>query len=248
VQFTETLTANQKVIYKIIRDFVYKKPQFTIDELFLTCKRNSDLTTDTIALTIDNFIRKKIIVPGSRLTSETVLTNERRAKMYRYIEANPGVNFNQIVTYFNIGNQVGYLHLVLLEKFGLIRKRKFKIFNLYFPHIFPHAKEVQVFLLRNPNILKIYQCLKYHPLNPHVIAKILEINYTTVRYHIDEMCRHSILIKDSNIFSLNPVQLVFLEKYFTVNLPQKQQDKIDQYLDKNQFPELSKQNTESIQP
>jgi hypothetical protein len=248
MEFSETLTANQRIIYNILKEFVRKNPQFTIDNIFLACKRKSSLPPNEIGIILDAFIRKKVIVPGSRLTRATVLDHERRAQIYRFIMANPGVNFSQIVTHFAIGNHSGFLHLSLLEKFNLIRKRKFKIYSLYFPQRFPRTKEVLFFFLRNPNILMLFQCLSYKPLGPYALSKLISVHYSTVRYYFNDLIQYNLIIKDRNLYSPNPDHLAFLDDYFDLSPPPDLQAKIDQHLAKKSYSTLPKDQSEATLP
>ncbi len=234
MDFKETLTENQKIIYEIIKNFLRKTPHFTIDELFSICKKKSELSDNVISIILDKFIRKKVFIPGSLLIKETVLKNERRAEIYQYISTNPGLNFNQIIKYFKIGTHVGYLHLAILKKFGFIREQKFKIYNLYFHKDFPKDKEMIIFFLRNPNILNMYRCLKYHPLNSNALSKILGLHYSTVQYHLKQLIQYQIIVQNSMIYEINPEHSDFLERYYNLTIPQDFKDLIEVYLLKNE--------------
>ncbi len=202
-----------------------------MDELYITCKHQSTLSDEAIIRILESFIHKKIIVAGSRLTREKVLEYSRRAQIYNFIKDNPAINFSGIVSHFSIGNHVGYMHLLMLQKFDFIRIRKYKIYNLYFPQTFPTAKEIQTFLLRNPNILKIYQCLKYHPLNPNALSNVTDLNYSTVRYHLDEMALQGLLIEKPNKgYVIDETQLEFLANYFNFTISKELRQKIEHYI------------------
>ena len=230
MDFIETLTENQKIIYAIAQEVLRKSPRFTIEDLFTACKRKSELSERVISTILDQLLRKKVFVPGSRLTRGTILKNERRAKIYQYITANPGLNFNQIVTQFKMGRHVGYLHLTMLEKFDLIRKRPFKIYHLYFHHTFPEEKELLMFFLRNENVLKLYRCLRYHPLNPHALSKIVKLHHSTVQYYLSELREHDIVVSDANLYNINPEHLDFLEQYYNLTPPPQMVRLIEEYL------------------
>ncbi len=230
MDFIETLTENQKIIYAIAKEVLRKTPRFTIEELYTACRRKSELSGRVVSTILDQFLRKKVFVPGSRLTRGTVLKNERRAKIYQFIAANPGLNFNQIVSHFKIGRHVGYLHLTMLEKFDLVRKRPFKIYHLYFPHTFPEEKDLIMFFLRNKNVLKLYQYLRYHPLNPHALSQMVKLHHSTVQYYLAELQEHDIVVSDANLYDINPEHLEFLEQYFNLTLPAQMTRRIEEYL------------------
>ncbi|TFF85936.1 MAG: hypothetical protein EU551_02935, partial [Promethearchaeota archaeon] len=98
----------QKKIYDILRDFVVKKPHFTIYELFMECTRKSNLDDEEIKKSIEKFIKKKIIIPGSRLTNDKILENKTRSEIFDLISTKPGLHFNYIINQINIGVHAGY--------------------------------------------------------------------------------------------------------------------------------------------
>ena len=228
----DTFTENQRKIYKIAKDYLQKNPHFTINELILVCKKNSNLPKNEISKILEKFIRKKIFVPGSRLTSETVLKNKTRLQIYNYLSVNPGLNFNQILNLFKIGPFAGHWHLEMLKKFGFIKERKFAIYKVFFHKDIPADKELIIFLLRNPNVFNIYLCLIKNPCTPNDLSKILDLHYSTIQYHLKKMQHNKLIIaNDDKTYSINSGFQDFLTQHYDWTVPRELNKKIEEYIE-----------------
>lgn len=182
---------------------------------------------------LEKFIRKKIFVPGSRLTRETVLNNMKRSEIYQLITALPGLNLSQILSHLNLGQRLGYWHLRVLKKFEFIRERKIMKYNLYFHHDFPRGKESIIFFLRNSNAFRIYLCLKVHPLNTNMLSKILEVHYTTVQYHLNHLEQNELVfVKEDKTYSIIRERVSFVKQYYDLTIPRELKEKIEGHLKK----------------
>ncbi len=229
--FLNELTEFQRKIYQIAKDYLQKYPNFTLNELFLACKRDNSLSDSEIYRIIETFIEKKIFVPGSRLTKDNILKNELRYKLYQLISKNPGINFSQIINHFKIGPNSGSWHLEMLKKFGLICERKFANYKIYFHQFFPEEKQLPIFLLRNPNSFNIYLCLKNQYCSISDLAKILDLHYSTVQYHVDKLHKSDLIIStDNKTYTTNPEFDKFLIRYYDFSLPPELENAIELYI------------------
>lgn len=225
----DTFTDKQRIIYEITKKYLQKYPHFSIEGLYGFCKRNCKLTDDEIIQIIQSFLRKKVFIPGTRLTKENILRNEKRSEILEFISANPGMKFTQIIKYHRIGPHAGRWHIEVLKKFGFITERKFTIFKVYFQINFPNDKEPIVSILRNPNTLKIYSILKEYSFNPNDLSKILDLHHSTIQYHLDRMLDCQIVrVDESNYYTTNPNFHEFLERYYDLAIPLELQDKISE--------------------
>ena len=232
MELEETLTENQKRIYEIAKEYLRKNPHFTFNELLSVSKRASKLPDKEIMNILGNFIRKKVFVPGSRLTRETILKNETRNQICDYIFQNPGIHFTQILTHFKIGPYAGRWHLEMLKKFGFVRDQKFAKYKVYFHEEFPQDKELLVFSLRNPNVLKIFSILKYQSLNPANLSKVLELHHSTIQYHLDKLRKNKLVkANPDNVYSINTEFLYFLEKYYNFTLSSELNEKLAEFIE-----------------
>ncbi len=226
------LTENQRKIYEIARNYLQKKPNFTINDLLSVCSKESWLSDEEILKILNRFIKKKVIVPGSRLTRETVLKNETRNNLYQFISENPGYNITRILTHFKVGPYTGRWHLEILKKFGFIKEVKFSIYKIFYHINFPKDKEILVFLIRNKNSFHIYLSLINNTLNPTQLSKILNLHYTTIQFHLKKMLQSKLVIEiDYNTFSVNTDFLSFLGQYYDLNVPLELSQKISKHIE-----------------
>ena len=220
MEFPETLTSPQQRIFEIIKDYLDKNPFFTLDDLYRICKKNAKVPDNEIHSILNGFINNKLIVDGSKLTRDTILKNPTRTEIYHFISKNPALNFTQILKKFNLGSYAARWHLEMLRKFGFIRQKKIKIYNVYFRRDFPENKESVVYTLRNRNALRIYLCLQYTSLNSNNLAQVLNLNYSTIQYHIQELMQHKLITPmGTNKFAVNPDFTEFLKQFYDLTVP-----------------------------
>ncbi len=243
----DTFTPEQRKIYEITKSYLEKHPHFTIDELYSICKRNSNFDDTLIIKTLEQFFRKKIFVPGSRMTKENILDNANRKEIYDYIAENPGVNFSQILNQFGLGPHAGRWHLEMLNKFQFIKTKKHSIYKTFFTREFPDDKEIPVFLLRNSNIMNIYRLIKTEPLNTNDLAKILDLHYSTVKYHIKRLLKNKLIQNTTEKkYAVITELTTFLEKYYDFMLSPELMSKLGEYMEEKAAPTISEAEDEVI--
>ncbi len=203
----------------MVQDYLNKNPFFTLDDLYRLCKKQTQIPEPEIHSILTGLVNKKIIVDGSKLTRETVLKNPIRAEIYNLISKNPALNFTQILKKFNLGSYAARWHLEILRKFGYIRHKKIKIYNVFFRQDFPENKEPVVYSLRNPNALKIYSCLDYTPLNCNNLAQILNLNYSTIQYHLKDLLEKELInLDEKGKFTVNPEFSDYIKQYYEITI------------------------------
>lgn len=232
MQPEDTFTENQRIIYEIAKEYIRKNPHFTINEIFSFAKRVSKLSADEIMKILNNFIKKKVIIPGSRLTRDSLLQNETRKRIYDYISDNPGTNFTQMITYIDIGPYAGRWHLEMLKRFGFIREQNFAKYKIYYREDFPKDKELIIFTLRNPKIFKIYSVLKNQPLKPNDLSVILDFPYSTTQYQLKKLQQNKLVkVNPDNMYSINTELFYFLQQYFDFTLSPELTKKLATYVE-----------------
>ncbi|MHA1271257.1 MAG: hypothetical protein ACTSPY_15805 [Candidatus Helarchaeota archaeon] len=234
MEFKYTLTGNQIIIYDTVKKYLNRHPHFTIYELFLHCKRVTNVPDKEIMDIIEKFISKKIIVEGSKLTRDNILQKSKvRYNLYNYILRNPGMNFSKLIKKFDIGPHAGRWHIEMLKKFGFIRERKYMVYNLYYDQDFPQDKEIIIFILRNETAFKIYLTLKNNILKTSTISKILDKSTPSIEYHLKKMVDNDLIVKNyDNTYSINLDNLYFIGKYLNLDINPQLQGKINTQLEK----------------
>ncbi|MHA1384091.1 MAG: hypothetical protein ACTSR3_10105, partial [Candidatus Helarchaeota archaeon] len=100
---------------------------------------------------------KKIIIDGAKLTKDNILENTTRNEIYHYIKNNPGTHLREIRRQLKLKPNFAYYHLIRLEKFEFIKKKKIQNKLAYFDSdINPRFYEA-IFILRKTPNLKILQ-------------------------------------------------------------------------------------------
>ena len=120
----------QSIVCDIIREYLKKKPFFSIEDIvtFISnrVRANPNLNKNRIELIIKDLIRKRILVPGTKLMKNNIIEHPIRNEIYNYIKKNPS-NINQIMKAINIGSNQALWHLSCLEKFRFTRSKKLLI-------------------------------------------------------------------------------------------------------------------------
>ena len=111
-------------VYKHVKEYTKKKPFISINEIlpFLVqrLKKNPNITPYRIEVILKNLIKKRLILPKTKLVKDDILKLPKREKIYSYIISNPGVNLNQLIRALNVGSNEVIWHLNILEKFQFI--------------------------------------------------------------------------------------------------------------------------------
>ena len=155
------------------------------DFLDYRLRNNSNINRTKIENILKHLIRKKYIIPGTKLTKDDILEVPLRAEIFKYIINNPGTNINEIMNNLNIGSNQILWHLKFLEKFQFIRFIKVGNQKVSFNFEMDKKYDIMYFYLRNKNIRKIIKLLENEKkgLNSTKISKILNMHYyTTMKY------------------------------------------------------------------
>jgi DNA-binding transcriptional ArsR family regulator len=123
------------------------------------------------------------------LEMEDVLENEVRSKIIELILENPGIHFNEILRYLDISAGQLAWHLDVLETFHVIRKMRVGQYLTYFPYLEQNPiSKIDLHLAKSKTTLEILQIINDNPgIYQGQIAKRLDLNHKTVKYHIDKL-------------------------------------------------------------
>jgi predicted transcriptional regulator len=125
------------------------------------------------------------------VTPENVLDTEVRKNLYGYINDYPGSHLREIARELNLKPSNAAWHLRKLEQTNLIRSRNIggkKVYYLVEGGIEARREAVAESILKNRNAQKIMNYLNNNP-GKHLleIAKALNLNHHTVKWHIEKM-------------------------------------------------------------
>lgn len=180
------------IVMDLIKEYLSKKTFFSIKDIsnFINnrVKMNPDINKNRIEVIIKSLIKKREIIPGTKLMKNNIIDNQTRKKIFNHIKRNPGININEIMKHQEIGSNQALWHLSALEKFQFIRSKKvgnrriFFVFesNPEFDEIYYYMNmeivlEIINFLKENKEALKITDIADSLNKNHNVIKKYLTI-------------------------------------------------------------------------
>ena len=138
----EVIANSEQTVLNIINEYLDKNRFFSANDIipFISsrlAKSGINLNINGIRTVLKSLVEKNVIVEGSKLTRDEILTNLNRNKIYEYIQKNPGINFNKIVSSLNLNIPVVEWHLNILIKFNFIIKEKIDNLDVYFDSLSP---------------------------------------------------------------------------------------------------------------
>ncbi len=206
----------QSIVCEIIKEYLKKKPFFSIEDIVVfisnRVRTNPNLNRNSIELIIKNLIKKRILIPGTKLMKNNIIEHPIRNEIYNYIRKNPS-NINDIMKAINIGANQALWHISCLEKFRFTRSKKINNQRIIFEYDSNSDLDEKYFYLKQNVVRDIINLLKKEDKSYKIteIASILKRNYNTVKKYL-EILKNMKLIKierdkKRELFSLD------LEKY-----------------------------------
>lgn len=197
----------EALIYSELRDYLNSnrilKLNKVIPYLMGRLARSSvNINKTGITKILKTFIERSIIVEGSKLTMEDVLTNPKRKTIYEFINQNPGTFYYQIVKQLDMGSHLVIWHIEILLEFNFITKIEEDNHELYFiPDIKPEIAKIKYYMT-NDKSRKIFDFIKSNNtgVTKTEISNKLEMHPNTVKKYIQVLETHQLIhsMKDMN--------------------------------------------------
>lgn len=154
---------------------------------------------DKVLLAIINFLLEhRILVEGSKLTKDLVLSNLHRKNIYEFIRTNRGAKFSTIRgTYEGTTGSSGQLiwHLQLLLKFNYIKKLKFKRFTIFLPIEMDDEEGLMTFFVQDSLNKKILKLLNVQgPLKRTDIYEALDAPREKIHYRVKMLLETNLIL------------------------------------------------------
>jgi len=170
------------VVLELVKEYLNKKPFFSLEDIITFINNRAKgypyLNRNMIEKIIKKFIKKRILIPGTKLMKNNIIEHPIRNEIYNYIKKNPS-NINEIMKAINIGSNQALWHLSCLEKFQFTRSRKIDNQRIVFEfESNPELDELYYYL--NQDIIKdIIQLLKTvnKKLKVTEIAKLIPMEF-----------------------------------------------------------------------
>jgi len=180
----------QSIVCDLIKEYLKKKPFFSLEDIVVfinnRVKSNPYLNRNRIELILKDLIKRRILIPGTKLMKNNIIEHPIRNEIYNHIKKNPS-NVNEIMKAINIGSNQALWHLSCLEKFRFTRSKKIdnqRIIFLYDSN--PEYDELS-FYIKQDIVQQItnFMIKENKKLKITEIATELKKNYNTVKKYIE---------------------------------------------------------------
>ncbi len=198
---SENLSFEEKIVLDVVQEYLNRNRQFDIDNILTYIHSrfkmaSINMNQSGIKEILNSLVKKNYLLEGSKLNRDSVLFNEKRRRIYKFILEHPGTYFNVLKKELHFNNYVITWHIDILEKFNFIKREFFDNRYIYFDskvqferaqiNYFTSKEKFKklMFYLQDNNIgvskTQIFKDLKMHP---NTINKYLDI---LERYNIIE--------------------------------------------------------------
>jgi len=196
------LSEQEEIVLGVVRDYLNKNRYFNINNIlpFIQSRfRRASININKygIETILKSLVKKNLIVEGSKLTSEEILQNAKRARIYNFILKNPGTYFNKIVGELNISNHIVVWHLNMLVKFGYIKKEKLENHDVYFDSEIDFSEVKVKYYLSNKKCEKIigYLSINNTGINKTQLSANLGMHINTVQKYLTVLKEIGVIYK-----------------------------------------------------
>ena len=180
----------QSIVCDLIREYLKKKPFFSIEDIVVfinnRVKSNPYLNKNSIELIIKNLIKKRILIPGTKLMKNNIIEHPIRNEIYNFIKKNPS-NINEIMRAINIGANQTLWHLSCLEKFRFTRSKKIGNQKIIFEYDSNPEYDMLFFYLKRNIVQEIidFMIKENKTLKGTEISTGLKKNYNTIKKYLE---------------------------------------------------------------
>ncbi|MCK4687518.1 MAG: hypothetical protein KAT66_05265 [Candidatus Lokiarchaeota archaeon] len=202
----------ESVVLELVREYLTKKTFFSIREIisFINnrVRYNPNINENRIELILKDLIKRRVIIPGTRLMKNNIVEHPKRNEIFNYIKRKPS-NINGIMKALNIGSNQALWHLSCLEKFQFVRSKKINNHRIFFKFSSNPELDEFYFYLNKEIVQKLINFMKKEKkaLKITDIANSLKKNHSTIRKYIDILKNLKLIkiekIKNKNVFTLD---------------------------------------------
>jgi len=179
----------ESIVLRLVKEYLTKKTFFSINDIveFISnrVRLNPEINRNKIELIIKSLMRKKTIIPGTRLMKNNIIENPKRNEIYNFIKKNPS-NINEMMRNLKIGSNQALWHLSCLEKFEFVRSKKLNNHRIFFQFDSNPKLDKFYYYLNKDIVLKLIEFLSREgrPLKITEIANGMKKNHTTIKKYI----------------------------------------------------------------
>jgi len=180
----------QSIVCDLIREYLKKKPFFSIEDIVeyvnLRTRLNPNINRNKIEVILKSLIKKRIIVPGTKLMKNNIIEHPIRNEIFNYIKKYPS-NINEIMRAINIGSNQALWHLSCLEKFRFTRSKKIANQKIIFEYDSNPEYDMLFFYLKRNIVQEIidFMIKENKALKGTEISTGLKKNYNTIKKYLE---------------------------------------------------------------
>ena len=180
----------ESVVLDLVEEYLTKKTFFSLREIisFINnrVRYNPNINENRIELILKDLIKRRVIIPGTRLMKNNIIEHPKRNEIFNYIKKNPS-NINKIMRALNLGSSQALWHLSCLEKFQFVRSIKINNHRIFFKFDSNPEYDSLYYYFKKNIVQKIINFMKKEkkPLKITEIATGLKKNHTTIKKYIN---------------------------------------------------------------
>jgi len=176
-------------------------------------QEDNGLNHNGIEHMLDSLEAKHIIVEGSKITRNTILSNLNRRSIYEEIKNNPGTYLNKLSKDLGLSIFLINWHLNILLRFNMIRKQEIYNQIAYFDSELPSEND---YILHIVSRVKCSELIEYLKSNSRgstksQIVKTLRMHHTTVNKYLEILIDNQLvnprILDNKNFYCLNTEKL-----------------------------------------
>jgi predicted transcriptional regulator len=136
------------------------------------------------------------------LSIDDLFENENRKNIIKIILEEPGIHNNELLRRCNLQKGQLQWHLQVLVQYSIIRKEKIGQYSTYFPSM-NNKDQIKNknyrFISKSKTSLRILNMIEDNPgINPSKIASNLNLNKSSVKYHVDRLNEGNMIISEQD--------------------------------------------------
>lgn len=218
------LLMEEQMVLDLVQEYIEQNRYFKANEIvsFISsrfAKNSTNINVKGIKSILHSLVKKNMIIDGSKLTRETVLSNRNRKRINEYIMQNPGVYFFKIAKALKLNNPVVEWHLNVLLNFQCIRKDKINGQEIYFTTNEDQELDEVIHLVRKEKSKKIIESFlnDNEGITKTRLSKELGMHPKTIKKYIERLEKLGILEKkkttNKTLYFLQESRRNKLERY-----------------------------------
>lgn len=212
------LSIEESQVLTLIEEFLNKnrvcyKPDLVSFIKNRNFQEDNGLNHNGIKQILDSLATKHMIVEGSKITRNTILSNLNRSSIYEEIKNNPGMYLNKLSKDLGLSIFLTNWHLNMLLRFNMIRKQEFNNQIAYFDSELPSENDNILQIISRAKCSELIEYLKLNSkgCTKSQIAKTLRMHHTTVNKYLEILIDSQLVnirtLDKKNLYLLNTEKL-----------------------------------------